>query len=46
MHSRSTSEFIFIRIRAGLPFSCAAIVRSISATIPSRMCCGATSTLR
>ena len=46
MHSLSTSEFIFIRIRAGLPSWCAAIVRSISSMIPWRMCAGATSTLR
>ena len=36
-----------MRIRAVLsPASCAAIVRSISSTIPSRMPCGAISTLR
>ena len=35
MHSGSSSEFIFIRIRAGCSGECASIVRSISPTIPS-----------
>ena len=46
MQRRSTSELSFIAIRAGLPSSCAATVRSISAIIPSRRKLGATSTLR
>ena len=46
MQRLSTSEFIFIAIRASLPASLAAIVRSISSMIPSRMCAGASSTWR
>ena len=46
MQRLSTSEFIFIAIRASSPASLAAIVRSISSMIPSRMWAGASSTLR
>ena len=46
MHAASTSEFIFIAIRAGLPASCASIVASISPMIRSRRFSGATSTRR
>ena len=42
----STSEFIFIAMRASSPRSCAFTVASISPRMPSRMCAGATSTLR
>ena len=46
MQRLSTSEFIFMAIRAGCPAAFASIVRSISSMIPSRMCAGATSTRR
>ena len=46
MQRLSTSEFIFITIRALRPPRVAEIVRSISWMIPSRMCDGATSTRR
>ena len=46
MHCWSTSEFIFITIRASRPSSWAAIVRSISSISGTRIEPGATSTLR
>ncbi len=46
MQRVSTSAFIFSAIRASSPASCAAAVRSISATIWSRIVVGETSTLR
>ena len=46
MQRRSTSEFIFITIRAGLPSRWAATVRSISSISGPRIEPGATSTLR
>ena len=46
MQRWSTSEFIFIAIRASSPSSCASTVASISLISASRMCVGAMSTLR
>ena len=46
MQRWSTSEFIFMRMRACLPAACAATVRSISSSNGSRIASGATSTLR
>ena len=46
MQVLSTSEFIFMAIRALRPSCLAAIVRSTSSRMPSRMCAGATSTRR
>ena len=46
MQRWSTSEFIFMRMRACLPSRCAAAVRSISSSSGSRIESGATSTLR
>ena len=46
MQRWSTSEFIFIAIRASSPDSCARTVASISSSRRSRICIGATITLR
>ncbi len=46
MQRPSTSEFIFMAIRAGRSGEWAAIVRSICSTMPSRRWSGAISTLR
>jgi len=46
MQRASTSEFIFSAIRVCSPAACASAVRSISATICSRIVVGETSSLR